>query len=330
MIPLRLQIPPNYQPTLDVLETQRAIRYIRSSFHKALERDFGLTRVSAPLFVLPASGENDNLNGTERPVTFDVPDIGCDVEIVHSLAKWKRVALARYGFGEGQGIFTEMNAIRRDEELDNTHSIYVDQWDWERVIAPGERTLDTCVRYANELYGLLRALADEVRTRFHIDVPQLPEKLFVISSDELVATFDRLDMKSCENEIARKHGAVLLTKIGENGDRAPDYDDWTMNGDILLHFPTLDAALEISSMGVRVDATALQRQCESRGETHRLSMPYHQAVLQGKLPLTVGGGLGQSRICQWLLGKAHVGEVQSSVWPAQMRQACDVAGIRLL
>ena len=327
---MRLQIPINYRPSLDVMETQRAIRFIRSSFHKALERDVGLTRVSAPLFVLPNSGENDNLNGTERPVTFDVPDIGCDVEIVHSLAKWKRVALARYGFGVGQGIFTEMNAIRRDEELDNTHSIYVDQWDWERVIAPGERALDTCVQYANELYGLLRTLADEVRTKFHIDVPSLPEKLFVISYDELVATCDQLNDKAREDAIARKHGAVLLTKIGENGDRAPDYDDWTMNGDILLHFPTLDAALEVSSMGVRVDAVALQRQCEKYGATDRLTMPYHQAVLQNKLPLTVGGGLGQSRICQWLLSKAHIGEVQASVWPAQMREDCDAAGIRLL
>ncbi|MCL2363247.1 MAG: aspartate--ammonia ligase [Defluviitaleaceae bacterium] len=327
---MQLQIPPNYRPSLDVMDTQRAIRFIRSWFHKALEKDFGLTRVSAPLFVLPASGENDNLSGKERPVAFEVPDMGCEIEIVHSLAKWKRVALQRYGFGVGQGIFTEMNAIRRDEVLDNTHSIYVDQWDWERVITPNERNLDTCIHYANELYTLIRKLAEEVRTRFNIEVPALPEKLFVISYDQLVATCDQLDDKGRENEITRKHGAVFLSKIGNNGDRAPDYDDWTMNGDILLHFPTLDAVLEISSMGVRVDAATLQRQCEKRDATDRLTLPYHQAVLQNKLPQTVGGGLGQSRICQWLLSKAHVGEVQASVWPEQMRKACAAAGIKLL
>jgi len=312
------------------METQRAIRFIRSSFHKALERDFGLTRVSAPLFVLASSGENDNLNGVERPVAFDVPDIGCEVEIVHSLAKWKRVALARYGFGVGQGIFTEMNAIRRDEELDNTHSIYVDQWDWERVIPAGARTLDTCIHYANELFALLRTLAEEVRERFAIPVPALPGQLFVISTRELAVMYPNLDEKARENAIARLHGAVFLTQIGHDGDRAPDYDDWSMNGDILLHFPTLDAALEISSMGVRVDAATLQHQCEIRGETNRLTLPYHQAVIQNKLPQTVGGGLGQSRICQWLLGKAHIGEVQASVWPQPMRARCHDAGIRLL
>jgi len=327
---MHLQIPKDYRPSLNVMDTQHAIRFIRSWFHKALENEFGLTRVSAPLFVLPTSGENDNLSGLERAVSFDVPDIGCEVEIVHSLAKWKRVALQRYDFGVGQGIFTEMNAIRRDEVLDNTHSIYIDQWDWERVITPAERTLDTCIHYANELYALIRKLADEVRTRFNVDVQTLPEELFVISQDQLVANYNQLDDKSREDAITRKHGAVFLTQIGNNGDRAPDYDDWTMNGDILLHFPTLDTALEISSMGVRVNAATLQQQCEKRGAIDRLRLPYHEAVLQNKLPQTVGGGLGQSRICQWLLSKAHIGEVQASVWSTQMRNACSQAGIVLL
>jgi len=326
---MNLYLPENYRPALDVLETQRAIKFIRSAFHHALEHDFGLLRVSAPLFVRTDSGENDDLNGTERPVCFDVPDIGAEIEIVHSLAKWKRVALHRYGMRADQGLFTEMNAIRRDEALDNTHSIYVDQWDWERVIQPHQRTLSTLIDTAQHLYTLLRKLAAEVSAAYNIP-HALPPQLHVISHAELAARYPNADEKTREANICRAHTAVLLTQIGNDGNRAPDYDDWTMNGDILLHFPLLNSALEISSMGVRVNAAALTRQCEARNAAARLTLPYHQAVLHEKLPQTIGGGLGQSRICQFLLNKAHIGEVQASIWPQEMRDRCAAAGVVLL
>lgn len=335
---------------LNTIATQHAIKAVRSRFHAMLERDFGLVRVSAPLVVTTASGENDQLNGTERPVSFDAPGLDTEVQIVQSLAKWKRVALGRYGFEPGQGLFTEMNAIRRDEELDNLHSIYVDQWDWERVITPEERRISTLTETAQKIYTLLRKLAVEVGKEFeqvwvggyapgtalgegsespHLPV-FLPEKLFVISQRELAEMYPDLNDKECENEICRVHGAVLLTQIGENGDRAPDYDDWSLNGDIMLYYPPLDCALEISSMGVRVDAAALQRQCEARGVASRLALPYHRAILEKKIPQTIGGGLGQSRICMYLLGKKHIGEVQASLWPDEILQKCAEEGIHLL
>jgi aspartate--ammonia ligase len=325
-----LIIPEGYKPSLSVLDTQIAIKYIRTTFHDYLEKNLNLMRISAPLYVLPESGENDNLSGRERPVRFDVPAIGKDVEIVHSLAKWKRVALKRYGFQPGQGLFTEMNAIRRDEDLDNTHSIYVDQWDWECILLPEERTLATCVQYAHKLFDLLKELENNVNRRFHGLTRYLPDRLTVLSLQELNALYPDLTEKEREDEICRRHKAVFLTQIGEDGDRAPDYDDWTMNGDLLLYYPILDCALEISSMGVRVDADTLLRQSEKSGKQDRLSLPYHTAVLNQKLPCTIGGGLGQSRICMYFLGKAHIGEVQASLWPQEMAKACAAGGIRLL
>ncbi|MCL2188300.1 MAG: aspartate--ammonia ligase [Defluviitaleaceae bacterium] len=321
-------IPAGYKSTLSLHETQLAIKLIRSEFHYRMEHDFGLMRVSAPLYVHPESGENDNLSGTERPVRFDIPAIGKDAEIVHSLAKWKRVALHRYGFELGEGLFTEMNAIRRDEEPDNTHSIYVDQWDWERVICEKERTLETCITHAKQLFTQIRAVEEEVVRQFPLLKHTLPESLTVISQEELIARYPNLSEKAREDAICREHGAVFLTQISQN--RAPDYDDWEKNGDLLFHYPTLNCAVEISSMGVRVDAEALARQCEKVNATDRLTLPYHRAVLKNKLPLTVGGGLGQSRICMFLLGKAHIGEVQASLWPQAVRDACEKAGAVLL
>jgi aspartate--ammonia ligase len=330
LIFLPYSIPQDYKSPLGVLDTQRAIKFIRSTFHDMLEKDMNLMRISAPLYVLPESGENDNLSGVERPVRFDVPAIGKDVEIVHSLAKWKRIALMRYGFQPGQGLFTEMNAIRRDEELDNTHSIYVDQWDWERVITPEERTLATCVHFARKLFALLKELEARVNAAFNGLSFYLPEALTVLSQRELAALYPGLNENQREDAICRQHGAVFLTQIGENGGRAPDYDDWRMNGDLLLYYPVLDCALEISSMGVRVDTDALLRQSKKAGTEDRLTLPYHAALLNKKLPLTIGGGLGQSRICMYFLGKAHIGEVQASLWPQAMKEECEKAGVNLL
>ena len=323
-----LVIPEGYQSSLSVLETQRAIRFIRSQFHRKLENDFKLMRISAPLYVFSDSGENDNLSGVERPVRFDVPAIGKEIEIVHSLAKWKRVALSRYGFSVGEGLFTEMNAIRRDEVFDNTHSIYVDQWDWERVITEKERVLSTCVQQAQQLFSLLKILEEDLVQLFPQLTTKLPATLTVVSFDELAQRYPHLDEKAREDAICREHGAVFLTQIKEN--RAPDYDDWTKNGDILLYYPLLDCAMEISSMGVRVNADTLRYQCEIAGATNRLVLPYHQQVLKNKLPLTVGGGLGQSRICMFLLGKAFIGEVQASLWSQEVVDVCNKAGVVLL
>lgn len=330
-------IPKGYKPTLDAYDTQRAIAFIKQTFQEEFSSILNLKRVSAPLFVTEASGLNDNLSGVERPVSFDVPAIGADAQVVHSLAKWKRLALKRYGFSVGNGLYTDMNAIRRDEELDNIHSIYVDQWDWERVITREERTreylIDTVEKIVNTICDTNELLK--------IDFPQLDANLSrnvkVIDSEELLNLYPNLSAKEREYEITKKYKTVFIIGIGgklSNGEphdsRAPDYDDWQLNGDILFYNEVLDRAFEISSMGIRVDEKSLDEQLKLSGCDHRRSLPFHKMLLEGKLPLTIGGGIGQSRLCMLMMGSAHIGEVQSSIWDKDTVLGCEKAGIRLL
>ena len=299
-----------------------------------------LKRVSAPLFVTEASGLNDNLNGTERPVTFDVPAVGESVQVVHSLAKWKRLALHEYHFYVGNGLYTDMNAIRRDEELDNIHSIYVDQWDWERVITKEDRTLDYLIRTAQDIVDVI-CVTNEI-LRFAIPETReitvnLKREMKAITTQELEDMYPDLTPKERENAITKKYGTVLLMQIGgklksgqPHDGRAPDYDDWSLNGDILFYNEVLDRAFEISSMGIRVDAEALDRQLTERGCDDRRELPFHKALLNGELPLTIGGGIGQSRLCMLMMGSAHIGEVQSSIWDKETIEGCKAAGIKLL
>ena len=334
---MRLSLPARYSPILSIRETQEAIKYIKDLFGSLLSESLNLTRVSASMFVLTDSGLNDNLSGSERPVRFDVPSIGGDVEIVHSLAKWKRTTLKNHGFLTGEGIYTDMNAIRRDEILSNTHSIYVDQWDWERVITSEERTMETLEKTAKLIFWIFKELESKMLCRFPKLKSYLPDNLKIISTQELLDIYPTLSGKERENEICREYGAVFLTQIGDilsNGEkhdsRAPDYDDWKMNGDLLFYYPVLDCALELSSMGIRVDAKSLESQMIKVGLEKNLSLPYHHAVLNDELPYTIGGGIGQSRMCMFLLGKAHIGEVQSSIWSKEMLEECKRQGIVLL
>ena len=331
-------IPQGYTPKLDAYDTQRAIAYIKSAFQEEFSNALNLKRVSAPLFVTESSGLNDNLNGYERPVSFDIPAVGADAQVVHSLAKWKRLALKRYHFTVGNGLYTDMNAIRRDEELDNVHSIYVDQWDWEKVITAENRNLDF-------LKLIVRAIVKAICTtndRLHVRYPQLRTELSrevsFITSQELEDRYPELPTGSQrENAYVREHKTACVMQIGgklrsgkPHDGRAPDYDDWNLNCDIFFWDETLGRALEISSMGIRVDAQSLDRQLTLAGCDERRKLPFHQMLLNGELPLTIGGGIGQSRLCMLMLGCAHIGEVQSSVWDAQTVQACEQAGIRLL
>ena len=331
-------IPQGYAPKLDAYDTQRAIAYIKSAFQEEFSNALNLKRVSAPLFVTESSGLNDNLNGYERPVSFDIPAVGADAQVVHSLAKWKRLALKRYHFTVGNGLYTDMNAIRRDEELDNVHSIYVDQWDWEKVITAENRNLDF-------LKLIVRAIVKAICTtndRLHVRYPQLRTELSrevsFITSQELEDRYPELPTGSQrENAYVREHKTACVMQIGgklrsgkPHDGRAPDYDDWNLNCDIFFWDETLGRALEISSMGIRVDAQSLDRQLTQAGCDERRKLPFHQMLLNGELPLTIGGGIGQSRLCMLMLGCAHIGEVQSSVWDAQTVQACEQAGIRLL
>ena len=331
-------IPQGYTPKLDAYDTQRAIAYIKSAFQEEFSNALNLKRVSAPLFVTENSGLNDNLNGYERPVSFDIPAVGADAQVVHSLAKWKRLALKRYHFTVGNGLYTDMNAIRRDEELDNVHSIYVDQWDWEKVITAENRNLDF-------LKLIVRAIVKAICTtndRLHVRYPQLRTELSrevsFITSQELEDRYPELPTGSQRgNAYVREHKTACVMQIGgklrsgkPHDGRAPDYDDWNLNCDIFFWDETLGRALEISSMGIRVDAQSLDRQLTLAGCDERRKLPFHQMLLNGELPLTIGGGIGQSRLCMLMLGCAHIGEVQSSVWDAQTVQACEQAGIRLL
>ena len=333
----KLFIPENYESKMDVYRTQKAISFIKQTFQARLAAGLNLKRVSAPLFVTEASGLNDNLNGTERPVTFDVPAVGESAQVVHSLAKWKRLALHEYHFYVGNGLYTDMNAIRRDEELDNIHSIYVDQWDWERVITREERTLDYLISVAQKIVNVICDTSELLKVDFPECEVTLNRKMFAITTSELEDMYPDLTPKERENAITKEHGTVLLMQIGgklKNGKphdgRAPDYDDWALNGDILFYNEVLGHAFEISSMGIRVDSESLDRQLTERGCEDRRELPFHKKLLNNELPLTIGGGIGQSRLCMLMMGSAHIGEVQSSIWDKDTIEGCRAAGIRLL
>ena len=334
---LQSTIPAGYSAKLGLYDTQSAIALIKSTFQEALSAMLRLKRVSAPLFVGPDEGLNDDLNGVERPVRFDVPCAGSDAEVVHSLAKWKRYALHRYGFHEGRGLYTDMNAIRRDEDLDNLHSIYVDQWDWEKVITAQDRTRAYLERTVRQIMGALCYTQAVVQAKYPVLTQQIVQDITFITSEELLVRYPDKTAKEREYLITKECGTVFIEQIGcklSNGERhdgrAPDYDDWSLNGDILIYYPVLDCAMEISSMGIRVDAETLRMQLELAGCTQRAELPFHKALLAGELPLTIGGGIGQSRLCMLLLEKAHIGEVQSSLWDRHTVEICKQAGVTLL
>ena len=333
----KIYIPEHYAPVLDAYDTQRAIAYIKATFQDEFSSALNLKRVSAPLFVTEDSGLNDNLNGYERPVSFDIPAVGADAQVVHSLAKWKRLALKRYHFTVGNGLYTDMNAIRRDEELDNVHSIYVDQWDWEKIITRDNRNLDFLKLIVT---AIVRAICN-TNDRLHVRYPQLRTELSPdvssITSQELEDLYPDLVPSQREKAYVKEHKTACIMQIGgklrsgkPHDGRAPDYDDWALNCDIFFWDAVLDRALEISSMGIRVDAESLDSQLKLAGCDERRNLPFHKMLLAGELPLTIGGGIGQSRLSMLLLGCAHIGEVQSSVWDAATIEACEKAGIPLL
>ncbi|HPE69568.1 MAG TPA: aspartate--ammonia ligase [Thermotogota bacterium] len=332
-----MTIPKEYQSLLNLRDTEVAIKKLKDYFERALSYELLLTRVSAPLFVRPETGLNDNLNGVEHAVRFQVKDAACGAEVVHSLAKWKRQALARYGFGVGEGLYTDMNAIRREEELDNLHSIYVDQWDWEQVLHPEERTLQKLKQIVRRIYNVFKNTERFIGYEYRQLQPILPDEITFVATDELEQRFPHLSPRERENAITREKKAVFLMQIGKplsdgspHDGRAPDYDDWERNGDILFWSPVLQRSFELSSMGIRVDAPTLLRQLEQAGCPERSLLPFHRQLLEGELPTTIGGGIGQSRICMYFLQKAHIGEVQASIWPEEMVQACARNGIELL
>lgn len=335
---MELILPENYDPKLTVRETQEAIKYIRDTFQKEFGKEMNLERISAPLFVPKSSGLNDNLSGIERPVSFDMLSLpGEDIEVVQSLAKWKRLALREYGFQPGEGLYTNMNAIRRDEELDNLHSCYVDQWDWEKVITKEDRNEETLKDTVRTIFKIIKHMQHEVWYKYPEAVRHLPKEVTFITTQELEDRYPNLTPKERENAITKEYGCVFLMKIGEklasgepHDGRAPDYDDWQLNGDILFWFDYLDCALEISSMGIRVDEKSLDKQLKKAGCDDRRTLPYHKMLLNGELPYTIGGGIGQSRLCMLLLNRAHVGEVQASIWPEEMREKCRKHKIFLL
>ncbi len=331
-----LIIPEGYISALDLRRTQEAIKKVKDFFERDLAIQLNLTRVSAPVFVDAGSGLNDNLNGYERPVGFELPG-GEHLEIVHSLAKWKRMALGQYGFSVGEGLYTDMNAIRRDEETDNLHSVFVDQWDWESVIKKDERTKETLHRYVRRIYRSLRHTENYIATDYDFIDRMLPEEIKFVSALDLEEKYPDLTPREREYRAVREYGAVFVEGIGgalrsgkPHDGRAPDYDDWDLNGDIIVYHPTLDCAFELSSMGVRVDEDSLLRQLEVSGCRERAELPFHRALLDGRLPYTIGGGIGQSRMCMLFLRKAHIGEVQSSFWHDDVRAECTAHGITLL
>ena len=334
---MNLIIPKGYNPVLDLRDTEIAIKLVKDFFETELSRQLNLTRVSAPIMVTPESGLNDNLNGVERPVAFDVLETGQMVEIVHSLAKWKRQALKTYGFKPGEGLYTDMNAIRRDEETDNIHSIFVDQWDWERIITEDERNEAFLRKIVEKIYLTLRKTEGYVCAHYPHIKPELPDHITFVTSQELEDRYPDKTGKEREYLAAKEYGAVFLMCVGgalKSGQihdgRAPDYDDWSLNGDILLYDPILDISLEVSSMGIRVNPEVLRKQLAIRGCEDRAELPFQKALLNGELPQTIGGGIGQSRMCVYLLRKAHVGEVQASLWPDDVVEACKKANIQLL
>jgi aspartate--ammonia ligase len=335
---MSLIIPEGYKSALGVKDTEVAIKQIKDHFERQLAKQLNLTRVSAPLFVTPQSGLNDNLNGVERPVSFDIKEQNGQVaEVVHSLAKWKRYALKRYGFAYGEGLYTDMSAIRRDEETDNLHSLYVDQWDWEKIIYKDERNEATLKSTVRSIYAALKDTEHYIVDKYDYMDEILPEEITFITAEELLRMYPNMTPKERENEITRLNGAVFIMGIGgklSNGEphdlRAPDYDDWNLNGDILVYNPVLGSALELSSMGIRVDEKALREQLKICGCEERENLPFQKALLEKKLPYTIGGGIGQSRICLFFLRKAHIGEVQSSLWTEDTMNKCEAAGIQLL
>ena len=330
--------PQNYKSALSLHDTQVGIKTVKDYFQTSLAYELDLLRVSAPSFVDKASGLNDNLNGVERPVSFDILDIkNVEGEVVHSLAKWKRYALGRYGFKTGEGLYTDMVAIRRDEELDNLHSVYVDQWDWEKVINKEDRNVEYLKDTVRHIYSALKKTEKYMAIQFDYIEEILPKDIFFITAEELLQKYPKLTPKEREYEITKEHGAVFLMQVGKylsNGERhdgrAPDYDDWELNGDILVYYPVLDIALELSSMGIRVDENSIVSQCKKEGCEERLNLPFHKAILDKKLPYTIGGGIGQSRICMFYLRKAHIGEIHCSLWPDEIKNEAEKAGILLL
>ena len=342
-----LYIPKHYTNILGNIEnTEKAIKSVKDMFQDNLSAQLALLRVTAPMVILSGMGLNDDLNGVERPVSFPIKDLGEQrAEVVHSLAKWKRVKLAQMNILPGRGIYTDMNALRPDEELDNIHSIYVDQWDWERVITREQRNLSFLKMTVRRIYEAIKVTENKLYVEFPQIEPMLPEEVFFIHSEDLLQMYPDMTSKERENAIVKEHKAVFVIGIGgklSNGEphdnRAADYDDWVtlnedgycgLNGDLLLWNPVLESAFEISSMGIRVDEEALRKQLELRGEEHKADLMYHKLLLEGKLPYTIGGGIGQSRLCMFLLRKAHIGEIQSSIWSDETRTKCQAAGIDL-
>ena len=344
---MSLYFPSGYSNILGSVEnTEKAIKAVKDMFQDNLSAQLALLRVTAPMVVLSGTGLNDDLNGVERPVGFPIKDMDEQrAEVVHSLAKWKRIKLAQMKLPAGRGIYTDMNALRPDEELDNIHSIYVDQWDWEKVILKEQRNLDYLKKIVRRIYEAIKVTENKLYVEFPQIEPMLPEDIFFIHSEELLQLYPDMTPKQRENAIAKEHKAVFIIGIGgelsdgrAHDGRAADYDDWTtpsdngykgLNGDLLLWNPVLESAFEVSSMGIRVDSEALSRQLKIRGEEHKSGLLYHKMLLDGELPYTIGGGIGQSRLCMFLLRKAHIGEIQSSIWPEEMRAACHEAGIDL-
>jgi len=331
-------IPKHYQSALNLHDTQIAIKTVKDFFQTLLAERLNLSRVSAPIFVDPDSGMNDNLNGIERPVSFGIKEQDeKPAEIVHSLAKWKRYALKKYGFSIGEGLYTDMNAIRRDEDTDNIHSIFVDQWDWEKIIEKQDRNLETLQSVVRTVYKVLRKTEKYMSIQYDYIEEILPHDIFFITTQELADMFPDYSAKEREYYIAKAKGAVCIMQIGDvltSGDphdgRAPDYDDWSLNADIVVYYPVLDIALELSSMGIRVDKEALLRQLDKAGCPERAELPFQKSIIKGELPYTIGGGIGQSRICMFFLRKAHIGEVQCSLWPKDVVEQAERAGIQLL
>lgn len=334
----KIIIPENYKPELDLKHTQMAIKKIKDKFQEQLSIELNLRRVSAPLFVDPLSGLNDNLNGVERPVNFDIKEMnGKEFEVVHSLAKWKRMALGRYGFEVGEGLYTDMNAIRRDEDTDNIHSIYVDQWDWERVIRREDRNPEFLKKIVKSVYEAIRVTEKFAANKYRYIEAFLPEEIHFITSQELLDKYPDLDPREREQRAAKEYGAIFVMQIGDvlsNGEkhdgRAPDYDDWALNGDIIVYYPILDIGLELSSMGIRVDEKSLKEQLKKAGCEERAKLPFQKGILEGTLPLTVGGGIGQSRVCMFFLRKCHIGEVQVSAWTDEEINYAKERGVTIL
>lgn len=333
-----LILPTGYQSELNLHDTQIAIKTVKDFFQNLLSLTLHLSRVSAPLFVTPESGLNDNLNGVERPVAFDIKEMnGQNAEVVHSLAKWKRFALHKYGFSAGEGLYTDMNAIRRDEETDNIHSIFVDQWDWEKIITKEQRTMDYLQSTVKLVYKALRKTEKYMAVQYDYIHEILPHDIYFLTTQELEDKYPGKTPKEREYLITKEKGAVCLMQIGDllasgerHDGRAPDYDDWTLNADILVYYPVLDIALELSSMGIRVDENALAAQLAKAGCPQRADLPFQKAVLEKELPYTIGGGIGQSRICMFFLRKAHIGEVQCSLWPDETMEEAEKKGLQLL